>query len=257
MKFKLIYIITFCLSSVLFAQYNGGNGSGYSAGSTNAVKLSAFLQGPFSGGSMTTTLNLNNFIPLNQPYNTSPWNYPGTEIVSSIPSGVVDWVLVELRTGTGASTAVQKRSCFILDDGSIVDLDGISAVKFDKTNGNNYYVVIRHRNHLAIMSANTLTLSSSLDGVYLTGGSTEYNFSTAQTQAYGSAAMKDVGGGVLGMISGDTNNSNIITAADKSIVNSSNLANGYYIGDTNFSGIVTAADKININSNNLKQSFVP
>lgn len=257
MKLKYIITISFCLSTFLFAQYSGGSGSGYGASSSNVVGVSAFLQGPFSGGAMTIALNTNNFIPLAQPYTAAPWNYTGTESVASIPANVVDWILVELRTGTAASTTVHKRACFIKSDGSIVDLDGTSPVKFDETDGNTYYIVIRHRNHLAVMSANPLILSSSLAGDYLTGDSTEYDFSSAQTQAYGSSAEKDLGGGVYGLYSGDTNNSGIVTAADKTIVNTFNLSSGYYIADTNFSGIVTAADKTNINSNNLKQSFVP
>jgi hypothetical protein len=177
--------------------YNGGSGSGYGAGASNVVGVSAFLQGPFSGGVMTTALSTNNFMPLAQPYNTAPWNYTGTESVVSIPTGVVDWVLVELRKTTAASSVDARRACFIKSDGSIVDLDGTSPVEFDKTSGNSYYVVIRHRNHLAIMSANALTLSSSLAGTYLTGGSTEYDFGSAQSQAFGTNAMRDLGSGYL------------------------------------------------------------
>ncbi len=193
MKFKTIFsLIIIVVTANAFAQYNGGSGSGYGASSSNVVQLSAFLQGPFSGGVMTIALNTNNFIPLAQPYSGSPWNYTGTESVASIPTGVVDWVLIELRTGTAASTMANRRACFILSNGNIVDLDGTSPVKFDETDSNNYYVVIRHRNHLAVMSANALSLTSSLAGVYSTGGSSTYNFSSAQTQAFGTNAMKDL-----------------------------------------------------------------
>jgi hypothetical protein len=259
MKLKYIITISFCLSTFLFAQYSGGSGSGYGAGTSNVVGVSAFLQGPFSGGVMTIALNTNNFIPLAQPYNAAPWNYTGTESVASIPTGVVDWVLVELRTGTAASTTVQKRACFILNTGSIVDLDGTSPVEFDKTSGNSYYVVIRHRNHLAIMSANALTLSSSLSGSYLTGGSTEYDFSTAQTQAYtsGTNPMTVLIGGGFGMIAGDVNKSNVVTAADISPIISNLNASNYHDADVNMSAIVTAADITPIISNINKATNVP
>ncbi len=57
------------------------------------LNLKAFLEGPFNGSVMNTALNPQNLIPLSQPYNGSPWNYTGTEQVSSIPNGnVVDWV---------------------------------------------------------------------------------------------------------------------------------------------------------------------
>lgn len=263
MKIKFILIISFYLSSFLIAQYSGGSGAGYSAGSSNAVSLSAFLQGPYSGGTMTTALNTN--IPLTQPYNVSPWDYTGTESVASgffaIHTNIVDWVLVELRNGTANSTTVQKRACFILNNGNIVDLDGTSPVNFDKTNGNSYYVVIRHRNHLAIMSANALTLSSSLAGVYLTGGISNYNFSSAQTQAYGTNPMSDAGGGVWAMIVGDANEDGNITTIDYNLwlPDNNSAASGYLATDMNLDGNVTTAD-YNLwlpNNNAARSSQVP
>ena len=77
----------------------------------------------------------------------------------------------------------------MLSDGSVVDLDGSSQVKFNGIVPGNYYIVIRHRNHLPIMSANPVNLSFT--------NSLLYDFSTAQTQAYGTQPMKDFGGGVF------------------------------------------------------------
>ncbi len=225
------------------------NGSLFSTDSITALlsaNIKVFLEGPYSSGVMSTTLNTNGYLPLSQPYNTAPWNYTGTESVASIPADVVDWVLLELRSDI--TTQVARRAAFIKNDGSLVDLDGVSLVDFASVPGGSYYLVIYHRNHLQIMTANPVELSSS---------PTLYDLTTSSTQAYGTDPMKDLGGGVFGMYSGDTNNSGIVTASDKSLVNSFNLNTGYYNADTNFSGIVTAADKTNINSNNLKQEFVP
>ena len=216
-----------------------------------STNVKVYLQGSYSGGTMTTSLNSSGMIPFHHPYNDTLgiWNYTGSERAYNIPADIVDWVLVELRTGTEATTMVGRRAAFLKSDGSIVDLDGLSQVKFKGIVPGNYYIVIRHRNHLPIMSANTVSLDST--------NSLLYDFSDAQTQAYGNEPMVDLGGGVFGMYSGDINISGIITAADKSLVNSTNLSTGYYNADTNLSGIVTAADKTNINSNNLKQEFVP
>ncbi|HRQ53432.1 MAG TPA: integrin alpha [Ignavibacteriaceae bacterium] len=225
------------------------NGSAFSTDSIEATlsaNIKVFLQGPYSSGSMSTTLNSSGYIPLVQPYNTAPWNYNGGETVASIPAGVVDWVLLELRSDL--TTQVARRGAFVKSDGSLTDIDGVSLVDFPGVAQGNYYLVIYHRNHLPIMTANTVELSKS---------PTLYDLTTASTQAYGTDPMKDLGGGIYGLYSGDTNISGIVTAADKSLVNSFNLSAGYYNADTNFSGIVTAADKTNINSNNLKQEFVP
>jgi len=217
------------------------------------ANIKAFLEGPYNGsGAMTTTLNDNNFIPLNSDsaYPMAVYNYtPST--VDSIPnSDIVDWVLIELRTGTASDSIVGTRAAFIKNDGTIIDTDGLSPVTFTGLSDGNYYVVVRHRNHLAIMSDSSISLS---------GSSALYDFCTSQSKAYttGTDPMIDLGGGVYGMYSGDTNISGIVTAGDKSMVNSYNLSIGYYNADTNLSGIVTAADKTNINFNNLKQEFVP
>ena len=61
---------------------------------------------------MNTTLN--GVLPLTQPYNGSPWEYYGDEQVSEMPIDVVDWILVELRTGTAAATVVATRAAFLL-----------------------------------------------------------------------------------------------------------------------------------------------
>ena len=57
---------------------------------------------------------------------------PATESVSSIPSGVVDWVLLELRSGTASSTVISRKAAFVKNDGSVVDLDGVSLVSFNR-----------------------------------------------------------------------------------------------------------------------------
>jgi len=48
-----------------------------------------------------------------------------------------------------------------------------------------YYVVIRHRNHLAVMTASTMALS---------GTSTSINFKLSATATYGTGARQDVAG---------------------------------------------------------------
>ena len=161
------------------------------------ANLKVYLEGPYAGGdTMTTTLKTNNLIPLNSDtaYPTIIYGYIAS-VVGSIPnSSIVDWVLVELRSGTASGTKVATRAAFLKNDGTIVDTDGSSLVTFSGLSADNYYVVVRHRNHLAIMTALAIPLSSS---------STLYNFTTAQTLAYGSNPMKALTGGGYGMIAGD------------------------------------------------------
>jgi hypothetical protein len=65
---------------------------------------------------------------------------------------IVDWVFVELRSKTNKTTIVASRSGLLQRDGDIVDVDGVSALKFAQVSLDSFYVVVRHRNHLGVMS---------------------------------------------------------------------------------------------------------
>ncbi len=248
------------LFGVFFTNTNNGTVVGQggvilrTSGSPDFViaNLKVYLEGPYNENAMTTILNTYNLIPLtsDSAYSTAVYNYTAS-VVGSIPnSDIVDWVLVELRTGTTSDSIVGKRAAFIKSDGTIVDINGSSPVTFTGLSYSNYYVVIRHRNHLAIMSKNKIALSSS---------SALYDFTTSQSQAYtsGTDPMIALSGGGFGMIAADANTSAIITAADVTPI-ISNLNNSVYVGaDVNMSAIVTAADVTKIISNLNKATNVP
>ncbi len=177
------------------------------------VDLTAMLEGPFAGTEMQTSLNTYGMLPLNQPFNTAPWNYSGTESVPVIPNAnVVDWVLVELRDATSAAAAtsatrIARQAAFILKDGSIVRTDGTSNLQFTNSIVHQLFVILYHRNHLGIISASGL---SQFGGVY------SCNFTTGAGQAYGgSSAQNEISTGVWGLISGDSNADGNVNSNDK------------------------------------------
>ena len=197
---------------------------------------------------MTTTLNSSALISL-----TSETAFPAAKfgytarLIASIPNAsIIDWILVELRTETAANTKIAAQAGFLKSDGTIVDLDGTSPLSMSVSAGS-YYVVARHRNHLAIMSAAPVALS---------GTSTLYNFTTAQAQAFGANPMNDLGGGVFGMVAGDANGDGVVkynlSNNDRLLIynrigNSgfNVTVNGYYSEDLNLDGIV----KYNLTNN--------
>src|SRR5690606_20115319 len=63
--------------------------------------ITAILEGPFDGTDMGP---VSISVPSAQPYNIAPWNYTGTENNSSMPANTVDWVLIELRSGSTADS---------------------------------------------------------------------------------------------------------------------------------------------------------
>ncbi|MBK7980660.1 MAG: hypothetical protein IPK06_11840 [Ignavibacteriae bacterium] len=119
------------------------------------VDLRVFLEGAYDNQNMNSNIT----IPSAQPFNTAPWNYSET-ITANIGNDIVDWVLVELRTGASPATAttiIKQKAGLLKNDGTIVDADGFTNLNFDVAAGD-YYIVIYHRNHLPIMSPTTITI---------------------------------------------------------------------------------------------------
>ena len=233
--------------SAMYCAAGGGNSRSIIFGSeiTNfQFDLKAFLQGPFNGSGMNTSLNTGGYLPLSQPYGTDPWNYFGSEAVASIPNGnVVDWILVELRDAPTASqatgqTIIARQAAFVLSDGSIAGTDGISIPGFNNLIiQHSLFAVLWHRNSIGVMSAYPLTLN---------GGVFTYDFTTAATQAYGSA-HKQLAPGVWGMIGGDGNADGQINNSDKLDIWAVQAgSNGYLSGDFNMDSQVNNADKIDV-----------
>jgi hypothetical protein len=211
--------------------------------------LKAFLQGPYIGSAMGTALASGGLIPASQPYSGAPWNYPGTETVSPVPAGMVDWVLLELRSDQ--TTVVARRAALILSDGTIVDTDGSSPVTFDGVSNGSYYLVVKHRNHLAIMSSSA---------VPLTGSSSLFDFTTGLDKYHGGDA-REVSTGVFGMYAGDANSDGFVTSTDFNVFNPefTSGASGYRIPDWNLDTFVTSTDfnLFNPNFTTGRQTSVP
>ena len=196
-----------------------------------AVKI--FLEGAYiiSSDSMRTTLSPDgsDIIPNTSPYSENERTIP------AVPNNVTDWVLVELRTSVDGSVS-GYRSCFLKSNGMLVSDNGDSLFIGVPVKPGDYWVVIRHRNHLAV-ETKTVRMG-------LTWGRTPrtYNFTTAATQFKGDeAALLETG--VYGMYGGECNCSGTVTTSDKSTIVDHLNESIYLVGDTNFSGTVTTSDK--------------
>jgi hypothetical protein len=187
-----------------------------------SLSLKAYLEGPFNGTNMNTTLN--GILPTSHPYNvtlpyfgdTPDWYYTGAGNVAAIPNvNIVDWILVDLRDAVSAAAAVPATSiakfpAFILNNGNIVGLNGSSNLEFTNVVTNNLFVVIYNRNHQSIMSASPVTYAA---------GAYTYDYTTGATQVYGSAAgHKELSPGKWGMRSGDGNGDGDVLSNDKTQV---------------------------------------
>jgi hypothetical protein len=208
--------------------------------------VTAYLRGPWNGAGMNASIN--SILPTAQPYNTTPFNYPGTESVGAIPNGnVVDWVLVELRKpasglplDASSSTIIGRKAGFLLKNGTVVDLDGSTPIQFDISKQGAAFVAIRHRNHLGVLS---LSIPSNPMGSFAN------NFSTLGNVYKNPSATSDpatsLPSSVLyGLWSGDVNRSNSVNSLDVNSIKTaiSNLVSGYVLQDVNLNGGVNSLD---------------
>lgn len=144
------------------------------------LAVKAILQGPYvqSAGMMHDSLRVKNLIPLANPYSLLAGFTQvgsGTETTTSTilsvsgTNAIVDWVLIELRNASNPSQIIATKAGLIQRDGDVVSpVDGTSVLQFTGIPAGNYYVSIRHRNHLGAMSANPVSFGSTTATVDLT-----------------------------------------------------------------------------------------
>ena len=198
----------------------------YSSGDCG-VRAKVLLEGYYEAGTqeMHTKLQDKGLLPLVQPFNSTPWNYGGTESATTLPSAAVDWVLLMLRAADG--TITNQAAGFIDKTGNLLGVEGKEGIPI--AGAENQYLSIHTRSHLAIFSAKPY-----IDGVY--------DFTTANTQAQGIEQQKLVLGKYL-LYAGDYDGNGIINSTDfnKWKIQSAKL-NEYLSIDGDGNGIINAAD---------------
>lgn len=204
----------------------------------------AFLEGAYNGTSLHTSLNAS--IPTAQPYSGTAFNNHNIGESSAVPAGAVDWVLVELREAGSAATALNSTKVgsaagFLMSDGSIKATNGSSnlIVSLSGNSGADFFIVIYHRNHLPIMSANAISES---------GGTYSIDFTSASANTYQTtAALASLTGGKFGLPAGDTDGDGGIDTTDLGMWRTNNGAVFGYgsngAADFNLDGVINAVDR--------------
>ncbi|WP_298512421.1 choice-of-anchor Q domain-containing protein [uncultured Kordia sp.] len=175
----------------------------YEYSASLSVAPRAYLQGAYTNTStlMRDDLRTAGYLPTTTPY-TDAVSCDASVFAVTGNDAIVDWVFVELRDKNDNTAVLYSQSALLQRDGDIVALDGISDLVFAAA-ADDYYVAIRHRNHLSVMSANVLSLS---------GVATTVDFTNPTTQTYGTNAQATSGTptGMVGMWSGNTNGDAIV-----------------------------------------------
>lgn len=220
----------------------------------NFVTLNAkvYLQANYdlTTGIMDDFMRSSDLIPTNEPY-SSIFNYVSSAnetttkaiLSQSTSPTVVDWIFVELRDANNSASILATRAGLLLQNGKIVDTDGTSALRFSTASSNNYYIAIRHRNHLGFRTLNPIALNQ--NGVSI-------DFTNNSTQLFGMIPMTNVNGSLV-MISGDANSDGSIDAFDTVLwENQNGTFDNYDNADYNLDGSVDAFDSIIWEFNNGK-----
>ena len=237
------------------------------------VNAKVHLQGPYNA---TTNLMRDDLrqissgplFPTTEPfsqYNTAPFNFAfthvnggGGEMITNPavltmtgPNAIVDWVFLELRNKLDRTQVLATRSALLQRDGDIVDVDGVSPVMFRNSFENQYYLMVRHRNHLGAMTNATVDFTNA--GNYT-------DFSDPALVTYGTvaptatSARKLLEPGVYGLLAGNVNLKTngtsfqvkytggksdpgdiLIRVGDTTPLN---VVSGYYLEDVNLNGKV-------------------
>lgn len=206
-------LLTWTLSEVSTERYTAG---GYtlwqgfqvpdaavaSGGLVLASKM--YLLGVFDQNSalMKDELRQLSLLPIVQPYTAAlGYTHIGTESVAAsvfVTTGsnaIVDWVLVELRDKANTGQTLISRAALLQRDGDIVDVDGLSPLVFTGAPPDDYYVVVRHRNHLGVSTKTPVAIGS----VPLV-----LDFTDGSVATFGTNAQASLGGKLL-LWSGDAN----------------------------------------------------
>ena len=216
------------------------------------VKLRAELEGPYNTGTqlMNGTLRSNSLVPLTEPYAALGYTHVngggGETTTASVLSGsgstsVVDWVVVELRDKFNSASVLATRSALILRNGSVVSpTDGTSDVNFANMAADNYFIAVRHRNHLGIMTAAAQALTSTATLKDLTNNSVALFGGALASKTVGTKQCMFAGDVVFDDVlkyTGSVNDRDPILVRIGGTV-PTNTVNGYFVEDLNMDGVV-------------------
>jgi len=205
---------------------------------------------------MSTDLVANNILP-----STPPAAYPytldparSTITVTVMPDSIVDWILIEFRTGTSAASAVHYQTGLVTSSGTIVDPSSMLPLPVRGITPGQYHIVFRHRNHLAVMTEDPQLITSASQGSLL-------DLARGSGVFGGASAMKVLGlisgQRLFGLVAGDATQDGDIVRDDQSAI-WNNISHEFYTTfDADLDGIVSTRDW-NLSWNNRgRNSAVP
>ncbi|MBR9920153.1 MAG: hypothetical protein GYB31_04880 [Bacteroidetes bacterium] len=167
------------------------------------LDLKVLLQGALYGvvdTIMYDSLRSQSLIPTTEPY-TSLTGFthvnggfariddPGSILADLGDSSVVDWVFVELRDPADSTLILSTRSALVLRNGDVVDSNGEPLIWFNLATPAEYHVSVRHRNHLGVMTAQSVSLTTAGTTVDFTDTTTDFHNNQANYDGFEQATI--------------------------------------------------------------------
>ncbi len=212
------------------------------------TNIKLFLEGAYNGNGLANTLAINELLPLAQSYSSLPYFYSGEEYVNIIPNNTVDWLLCTIINISGSDTITYSKACFINTDGMITDLFGNTTLRFYNLNEGNYFIQLKHRTHLKLISSSAIHLSAQVSEVF--------DFTSTSNNTLNTNALIELSQGIWGAATGDVNADEQVNAHDVNNIWNYYNTSGYHDADLNMDGIVDNTDKILVWKNRNKFSGV-
>jgi hypothetical protein len=191
-----------------------------------------------ASGTQRTALQQQAMLPVMEPYTALGYTFTGgggeiMNMASQLQKQVVDWVILELHDPADSSRVTYSRAALLMADGRIVDTDGLSPPSVIANPAKSYYLVVRHRNHLGLMTAQPVPIGSTID------------FTDPNTAIFGTSSTRTLINGKAYLVAGDANGDGQIQNTDDVLEWIPSVGtSGYQGADYNLDGQVQNTDRV-------------
>ena len=183
---------------------------------SSSLTVKVLLEGPYEGNGQMRASDFT-AMPVEQPFSAAPYNYQGAESLNDLSMSsdeIVDWLLIEVRSGTPnidgdrATETVVSKAVLLKQDGTVIESNGNNALQFEGlgniVNGESYYLCIRHRNHLDVLTAEP----------FIAGALVEIDLKQDAQAAFGLDQLTNTSDSFSAMRSGELNQDGAIELQD-------------------------------------------
>jgi len=215
---------------------------GTGAGQSLSLNLEAFLEGFYSPVSTSNNILNSKVISdiksIKKEVKGSKNNIKYDKNFSdNLLNNVQDSIAVYLAQSSSPFTIVDSTKSILSDS-------GMANCNFSNVSHGNYFIIIRHRNHIETWSSTAVTFTS--------GSNVNYDFTSSQSQALGNNLVQI--GNEWCIYSGDVNQDGLIELKDLLFIYNdvSNFSSGYLVTDINGDNYTDLTDLLIAFNNSVK-----